>query len=141
MPTTWYDSIISKIEPASPNVKRFWLENPNGDRPDFQAGQFITMDLPIGDKRLQRWRSYSISSWPDGTNVFELLIVLAQGGLGTSYLFNEVKVGTEISLRGAQGVFILPSMIKKDIFLICTCLLYTSPSPRDRTRSRMPSSA
>ena len=33
------------------------------------------------------------------------------------------------------------------IFLICAfaecnrCLLYTSPSPRDRTRSRMPSSA
>ena len=23
----------------------------------------------------------------------------------------------------------------------CHCLLYTSPSPRDRTRSRMPSSA
>ena len=25
--------------------------------------------------------------------------------------------------------------------LLDTCLLYTSPSPRDRTRSRMPSSA
>ena len=25
--------------------------------------------------------------------------------------------------------------------LLLTCLLYTSPSPRDRTRSRMPSSA
>ena len=25
--------------------------------------------------------------------------------------------------------------------IIQTCLLYTSPSPRDRTRSRMPSSA
>ena len=24
---------------------------------------------------------------------------------------------------------------------VCFCLLYTSPSPRDRTRSRMPSSA
>ena len=24
---------------------------------------------------------------------------------------------------------------------VCPCLLYTSPSPRDRTRSRMPSSA
>ena len=24
---------------------------------------------------------------------------------------------------------------------VCLCLLYTSPSPRDRTRSRMPSSA
>ena len=27
------------------------------------------------------------------------------------------------------------------IYTIYTCLLYTSPSPRDRTRSRMPSSA
>ena len=25
--------------------------------------------------------------------------------------------------------------------IVLTCLLYTSPSPRDRTRSRMPSSA
>ena len=25
--------------------------------------------------------------------------------------------------------------------MACDCLLYTSPSPRDRTRSRMPSSA
>ena len=29
----------------------------------------------------------------------------------------------------------------KGINLAQTCLLYTSPSPRDRTRSRMPSSA
>ena len=29
----------------------------------------------------------------------------------------------------------------KSIKEFCTCLLYTSPSPRDRTRSRMPSSA
>ena len=27
------------------------------------------------------------------------------------------------------------------LYDIMTCLLYTSPSPRDRTRSRMPSSA
>ena len=29
----------------------------------------------------------------------------------------------------------------RDVDTICICLLYTSPSPRDRTRSRMPSSA
>ena len=27
------------------------------------------------------------------------------------------------------------------LFLLFTCLLYTSPSPRDRQKSRMPSSA
>ena len=30
---------------------------------------------------------------------------------------------------------------KEFLILTYTCLLYTSPSPRDRTRSRMPSSA
>ena len=40
----------------------------------------------------------------------------------------------------------LLSVTKEDTFMmssdkILTCLLYTSPSPRDRTRSRMPSSA
>ncbi len=30
---------------------------------------------------------------------------------------------------------------KSDLKVVTNCLLYTSPSPRDRTRSRMPSSA
>ena len=34
-------------------------------------------------------------------------------------------------------MFLIPACI----FLTWLCLLYTSPSPRDRTRSRMPSSA
>ena len=34
----------------------------------------------------------------------------------------------------------LPTIFDKDV-LLYVCLLYTSPSPRDRTRSRMPSSA
>ena len=38
--------------------------------------------------------------------------------------------------RGEQGVL----LVRPYTDIIC-CLLYTSPSPRDRTRSRMPSSA
>ena len=36
---------------------------------------------------------------------------------------------------------ISPSGEVQPIELLISCLLYTSPSPRDRTRSRMPSSA
>ena len=32
-------------------------------------------------------------------------------------------------------------MMEVDLSQLDSCLLYTSPSPRDRTRSRMPSSA
>ena len=35
----------------------------------------------------------------------------------------------------------LSKEIKSDNTPVSNCLLYTSPSPRDRTRSRMPSSA
>ena len=50
-------------------------------------------------------------------------------------LYGSVKP-TEISklIQEENKVDIKPSMIQP-------CLLYTSPSPRDRTRSRMPSSA
>ena len=40
------------------------------------------------------------------------------------------------------GMRAIPNPSNKEEFLLFrTCLLYTSPSPRDRTRSRMPSSA
>jgi len=40
---------------------------------------------------------------------------------------------------GEESRFIHLGLTSSDV--IDTCLLYTSPSPRDRTRSRMPSSA
>ena len=46
-------------------------------------------DLPIHDKQSKRMRSYSVASWPDGSNTFELVIVLMEGGAGTTYLFKE----------------------------------------------------
>ena len=43
--------------------------------------------------------------------------------------------------KGGYGDYLgLIATIRKD-FQYLSCLLYTSPSPRDRTRSRMPSSA
>ena len=35
----------------------------------------------------------------------------------------------------------LAERLDTQLIRVCICLLYTSPSPRDRTRSRMPSSA
>jgi CDP-4-dehydro-6-deoxyglucose reductase len=80
----------------------------------------VTLDLPIHEKTNKRWRSYSIASAPDGSNIIELVIVLLEGGLGTTYLFNEIKVGSNITLRGPVGVFTLPETLDKDLYLICT---------------------
>lgn len=87
---------------------------------DFKPGQFVTLDLPIHEKANKRWRSYSIASAPDGTNVFELIIVLDEQGTGTNFLFHEVKVGDSLTLRGPLGVFTLKEPLDKDIYFICT---------------------
>ena len=64
-----------------------------------------------------------------------------------------IDVGAESSRPSSKRIslseerrrlFPIISKIKKKFNIIIsldTCLLYTSPSPRDRTRSRMPSSA
>jgi CDP-4-dehydro-6-deoxyglucose reductase len=116
----WRKGIVTKIINETYNTRRFWIKIPELDIFDFQPGQFVTLDLPIHEKPNKRWRSYSIASWPNKTNEIELLIVLLEGGAGTTYLFNEVKVGSELVLRGPQGVFTLPEVIDKDLFFICT---------------------
>lgn len=116
----WRTGTVVRIEDETYNTKRFFIQVNELDSFDFKPGQFVTLDLPIHEQKNKRWRSYSIASWPDGTNVYELLIVLLDGGLGTTYLFNEVKIGSELTFRGAQGVFTLPEKIEKDLFFICT---------------------
>jgi ferredoxin-NADP reductase len=116
----WQTGKVIRIEDETQSTRRFWIEWVSGEPFDFKPGQFVTLDLPIHEKPNKRWRSYSIASWPDGSPVFELLIVYMEGGLGTNYLFNEIRLGSELVFRGPLGLFTLPETLEKDLFLICT---------------------
>lgn len=116
----WRIGHIIRIENETADTRRFWVQVPELEKFDFIPGQFVTLDLPIHEKVNKRWRSYSIASWPDGTNVFELVIVLDPMGAGTHYLFNEITIGSLLTLRGPQGVFILKVPVENDLVLICT---------------------
>lgn len=116
----WYTAEVVKIIQEAPLVKRFWLKIADTDSFLFEAGQFITLDLPISDKRLQRWRSYSIASRPDGTNIIELCVVKMPNGKGSTYLLEEVIEGTILRFKGADGGFVLPKNLEKPLVLICT---------------------
>lgn len=116
----WYTGNIVQIENINENTRSFWIEIPEVKSMDFIPGQFITMDLPIHEKRVKRWKSYSIASHPDGTNIIELCIVYQPGGLGTTYLFQEATIGTEIKFKGPLGAFVIPQNLDEEIIMVAT---------------------
>ena len=82
----------------------------------------------------------SIEDWSrvELENIFENLMEQHDVAIG------QVMKPIRVALSGipfGPGIFDLILLLGKDICQIRFCLLYTSPSPRDKRQSRMPSSA
>ena len=59
----------------------------------------------------------------------------------TKSQFN-IKISKDLLIKVKRQAMMSGKSLTEHITdLVTNCLLYTSPSPRDRTRSRMPSSA
>ena len=122
MPLEWYKSQLVDVVDETAQTKRFFFEFPELERYDFEAGQFTQFDMPIGpeDEPRKRQRSYSIASRPDGSNRLEFVIVRLEGGAGTGYLFDEMKVGDAIKMSSPRGKMVLHEPVDYDICYICT---------------------
>jgi CDP-4-dehydro-6-deoxyglucose reductase len=119
MPTTWSECTFLKAEKISPNTQLFFFKVDTNF--SFIAGQFITFDLPVSEKRSQRWKSFSIANSSFETNVIELCISHVDGGLATNFLFQEMKVGTKLKFKGPDGQFVFHEKNKdKNHIFICT---------------------
>ena len=101
---------------------------------DSKSGKNITI---INAKELE---NFAFNSIDDLLKIIPSLEIQSRGGFGNQ---------SDIVLRGStfnQTLVLLDGMRVNDpltghFSMYIPCLLYTSPSPRDRTRSRMPSSA
>ena len=68
------------------------------------------------------------------------ITIIGAGAWGSAIASVLANNGHEVLLYCNENIFI-DGINKNNISPRLPCLLYTSPSPRDRTRSRMPSSA
>jgi ferredoxin-NADP reductase len=119
MAYNFFPGRLVEVKDASPNVKRFFIEMTDRKRFDFTPGQFVMLDLPIDSKRTTR--SYSIASHPNGSNIFELVIVLKEDGAGTPFLFEDAEIGKELKVSKPLGKFTLPEDLPKDIEICFIC--------------------
>ena len=141
-------------------IKELVLELPEGEDVAFKAGGYIQIECPphtvhykdfdIGEEYHPDWdqynvwryvsnveedvvRAYSMANYPGEKGIIMLNVRVASPpprapegtppGKMSSFIFN-LKPGDKVTISGPYG-----------------CLLYTSPSPRDKRQSRMPSSA
>lgn len=122
MARRWNEGEVTEITWLSKNTIQIKVKAPVGISFDFVPGQFITLDLPTGEKRLDRWRSYSIASnGLDDSGCFELCIVKFPGGKASAYLFEELKIGDKLIYKGPEGQFVLPSIPEPTkLVMVCT---------------------
>ena len=108
----------------------------------FQGGFFSTLRNARPEKRV--WSlvlallvvcRVQAAIWPDSPGVLAHCAVV--------HVLEALVFGNEYLTHKGQGNAPIFTIIVVNAlwFLSAACLLYTSPSPRDRTRSRMPSSA
>ncbi len=116
------DMEIMAVEDYTHDTKRYWLRYINLQNVAFLAGQFITMDLPISERKTERWHSYSIANAPDGQDIFELIIKKFEDGNGGSkYIYEEWKQGMVVQGRTPQGTFVLDdSQAQQQYLFLCT---------------------
>ena len=96
-----YQGVVSRIETLTPTIKGIWIKLGDGEALDFQAGQYINLQLP-GELGV---RAFSLASAPSAGNEIELNIRRVPGGAGTAWIHETLKVGDEISLSGPYGRF------------------------------------
>ena len=113
-------AVLTEIIKETKSNWRFIFEDPLFDKLNYTSGELVQLCMKPGQPD-SAVRNYSVASWPDGTNKFELIITYLKGGAMSEYLFNEAKVGDEFIYRGPMGVFTLPdNLMDRDIFFVAT---------------------
>ncbi|MBL8452502.1 MAG: 2Fe-2S iron-sulfur cluster binding domain-containing protein, partial [Zoogloea sp.] len=101
IPVRDYHGVVSRIEDLTPTIKGIWIKLDEGETLDFQAGQYVNLNLPgeLG------FRAFSLASAPSAGKEIELNIRIVPGGAGTTWIHQTLRVGDRLTLTGPYGRF------------------------------------
>ena len=117
MPATLYRATVERIDSLSYNVRGFHFKLAEPTTIEFQAGQFIILNVPHEGKTVKR--AYSIASPPHEPYSLDLCIQHVEGGIASTY-FWKLKERDPVSLSGPHGTFLLQEPLDYEPVFLAT---------------------
>lgn len=100
IPVRDFTGTVSRIDDVTPTIKAIFIKLDQAM--DFQAGQYVNLAIPL---EAGMTRAFSLASAPSSDREIELNIRIVPGGVGTTWIHQQLHVGDAVSLTGPYGRF------------------------------------
>lgn len=104
---------VARLERLAHDVMGVWLDIPATQRFDYRAGQYLDVLLPDGGRR-----SFSMAGRPVAAAALELHIRRVPGGRFTGHVFERMRAGDLLRLRGPFGTMFWPEESPRPVLLL-----------------------
>jgi uncharacterized protein len=110
----WRNFIVTRKVKESEEITSFYLQpQDQGNLPQFQPGQFLTLKLDIPGQSQSVIRTYSLSDFPDPVHYYRLSIKREPApegsnlmpGIASNYLHDQIREDSVIAVKPPNGRF------------------------------------
>jgi Na+-transporting NADH:ubiquinone oxidoreductase subunit F len=113
-----YRTRVERIRDLTYDIKEVTLKLIDPSEIKFRAGQYIQFQTPEYELSSESvYRAYSCSSVPSRKDIVELEIRLVPNGICTTYVFEHIKEGDEVTINGPYGEFFLRDTDAEIVFI------------------------
>ena len=94
---------VIAVSDEVPDVKTFTFRSDNQTWFRYRPGQFITLELPVGDEPI--FRTYTLSSSPSRPLSIAVTVKAQADSIGTRWMFDNLRPGDYVRAYGPAGDF------------------------------------
>jgi Na+-transporting NADH:ubiquinone oxidoreductase subunit F len=113
-----YKTRVVSIRDLTYDIKELTLSLQDSQKLEFRAGKYIQFVVPAYELTPEPvYRAYSIASPPSQKKAIELEVRLVPNGICTTYVFQRLSEGDEVTVNGPYGDFFLRDSDREIIFV------------------------
>ncbi|UYM14643.1 MOSC domain-containing protein [Endozoicomonas euniceicola] len=104
----WRKLTVESVREETKHIKSFFLKA-SEEHPlaPYRAGQFLTVRLPVNKEERPITRVWSLSDYQEKPDRYRLSIKKEPFGVGSGYMHECIKPGSELEIQAPQGRFVL----------------------------------